>query len=533
MTDIEITLLKQLETITQERDLLLKRCHQSEQAYTLLLDQLKQMLRHRFGQKSERHIDPNNPQLSLIEGIIEPPLAEEPLSDVDIPEQDEPELPDNVGDIKTNKQRKKPPQGFADHLPRKEVVIAVKEHDKTCQCGCQKLVVNHQRHERLNYIPPVYEILVELREVVACPKGCRGAMATADKPKHILPKAKVTESVLAHIIVSKLDDRQPYYHLEKQFEKRAGFIYPRQTMARSAIDCANPLQPLYNLMKDEVIDYDVGALDATTLQVLNEPDRPARRKSYAYCFRGGAPSKEVILYEYNAMEHKNFVNDWFAGFSGALHCDADPFFERLFSADEVNASFCNAHARRKFEPIANATKGDGLAKDAMGFYRRIYRIERLAKDEQMTSQQRYALRQRMTLPIMTEFKAWLDEHHPTVLPKSPLGKAFNYCLKHWDGLCRFLDDGRLEVDNNLTEQEIKPFVIARKNFMFCSSVSGANALCLHFSLIRTAKRHGLDPYRYYVKILEDIPYCEAVEDYEALLPWNIKLDKVGAVKAAA
>jgi transposase len=245
-------------------------------------------------------------------------------------------------------------------------------------------VINLQRHERLNYIPPVYEIIVELREVVACPKGCQGEMVTAEKPKHILPKAKVTESVLAHIIVSKLDDRQPYYHLEKQFDKRAGFIYSRQTMARSTIDCANPLQPLFNLLKDEVIDYDVGALDATTLQVLNEPGRPATTKSYAYCFRGGAPGKEVILYEYNALKHKHFVNDWFAGFSGSLHCDADPFFERLFSGDEVNASFCNAHARRKFEPIANATKGDGLAKEAMRFYRRIYRFERLAKDEKMT-----------------------------------------------------------------------------------------------------------------------------------------------------
>ena len=88
------------------------------------------------------------------------------------------------------------------------------------------------------------------------------------------------------------------------------------------------------------------------------------------------------------------------------------------------------------------------------------------------------------------------------------------------------------MDNNLTEQEIKPFVIARKNFMFATSVDGANALCLHFSLIRTAKLHGLDPYRYYVKVLEQIPYCETPEDYEALLPWNIELPRVGAVKDA-
>ncbi|MGK0442678.1 MAG: transposase [Pseudohongiellaceae bacterium] len=111
MTDIEFTLLKQPEAITQERDLLLKKCHQSEQAYILLMDQLKQMLRHRFGQKSERYIDPNNPQLPLIEGV-----TEEPLSDVDAPEQSVPELPDNVVDINSKKQRKKAQQGFADHL---------------------------------------------------------------------------------------------------------------------------------------------------------------------------------------------------------------------------------------------------------------------------------------------------------------------------------------------------------------------------------------------------------------------------------
>lgn len=151
----------------------------------------------------------------------------------------------------------------------------------------------------------------------------------------------------------------------------------------------------------------------------------------------------------------------------------------------------------------------------------------------MAPEQRYALRQQETKPIMVEFKRWLDEHYLTVLPKSPLGKAFSYCLNYWDGLCRFLDDGRLEADNNLTEQEIKPFVIARKNFLFASSVSGAMALCLHFSLIRTAKRHNLDPYKYYVKVLKAIPYCETIEDYEALLPWNIELGKVGATVGVA
>ena len=528
MTATEKALQSQIDQLTHELDIMRKRCAQSEEAYTALMDQLKQMLRHRFGRKSERYIDPENPQTSFDED-----MALDINQDEETTEADQPTTEDNVVDIKPHQRRKKANHAFAGHLPRKEIIISAKDHDKACQCGCQKSVIDHERHERLNYQPPVYEVLVELREIVACPKGCQGGVVTAEKPKHILPKAKFTESVLAHIIVSKLDDRQPYYHLEKQFERRAGFGLSRQTMARSTIECSQALQPLVNLMKDQAIDYDIGALDATSLQVLNEPGRPATIKSYVYCMRGGPPDKKVILYEYNAHKHKQFVNDWYAGFKGTLHCDGDPFFDLLFESSDIDPSFCNTHARRKFEPIALASKRPGLAKQAMAFYKRIYRIERKAKDEEMTAEERYALRQKMTKPIMIEFKQWLDENFPTVLPKSPLGKAFKYCLKFWDGCCLFLEDGRLEIDNNLTEQEIKPFVIARKNFLFASSVKGAEALCLHFSLIRTAKQHNLDPYKYYVKVLEAIPHCQTVEDYEALLPWNIKLDKVGTISEVA
>ena len=115
---------------------------------------------------------------------------------------------------------------------------------------------------------------------------------------------------------------------------------------------------------------------------------------------------------------------------------------------------------------------------------------------------------------------------PLVPPKSPIAKAINYTLRHWDGLTRFCEDGRYLIDNNHTEREIKPFVIARKNFLFAGSQEGARALCLHFSLIRSAKPHKIDPYQYYVEIMKAVPHCETAEDYEALLPWNIDLVKV-------
>jgi transposase len=157
----------------------------------------------------------------------------------------------------------------------------------------------------------------------------------------------------------------------------------------------------------------------------------------------------------------------------------------------------------------------------MEFYKRLYKVERKAKDKPLTPEQRQKLKQKESRPIMEAFKQWLGKFAPTTLPKSLLGKAFRYTLKFWDGLCGYLDDGRLDMDNNLIEQEIKPFMIARQNFMFAASVDGANAFCLYFSLIRTAEKHNLDPYRYYVAVLEKIPYCKTVEEYEQLLPWNI------------
>jgi len=162
----------------------------------------------------------------------------------------------------------------------------------------------------------------------------------------------------------------------------------------------------------------------------------------------------------------------------------------------------------------------------------LYRIERQATAQELTPEQRWALRQAHARPLMAQFKDWLESHHPSVLPKSTLGKAFHYALVRWDGFCAYLDDGRIEIDNNLTEQQVKPFVIARKNFLFAHSVAGANALCVHFSLIRTAKQHGLDPYRYYGAILKAVPHCQRVEDYEALLPWNMT-SEAGAVSARA
>jgi len=522
---------EEFNAIKLELDLYKKKFDQANTAYQQLLHNFKQFQRNRFGSKSERFVDENNPQADLFAALVDDDFT---LDEEERKEEEE----SNVINIAAYKRRKKKNHKFPPNLPRREVII--KAEDRICVCGKEKKLIRYEITELLNCIPEVFEVIEQKREVLACSCGCN-SITTAALPKRILPKVKITESTLAHIIVSKLDDRQPLYHQEKRFDTRFGIDLSRNILARWFIASSKALQPLINLLKDEIIDYDVASCDATGIQVLDEPNRKPTQKSYLYCNRGGRPDKKVIFYNYNAEKHKLFLADWFDEFKGFLHTDAQNIFDDLENAGKIKLVYCNAHARRKFEPIAKAVKTDGLAKHAMRIYRKLYKIEREAKNEKKQQelpeekfyQLRYKIRQEKSKQIMEEFKIWLDKNHPETLPKSPLGKAFYYALKHWNGLTKFLEDGRLEFDNNLTEQQIKPVVIARKNFLFCKSVAGVKAVCSHMSLIRTAKEHGFDPYRYYAAILEQIPACQTLEDYEKLLPWNIELEKVRKAKNKA
>ena len=476
------------------------------------IEQLQHMIadlrRHRFGAKSERFEHPAQGKLELDNGSTIQPL-EEAFDETTIPAHKRKKR------SKSNKE-----------LPRRIVIVPVEEKDKQCACGNEKSLIRYEVTEKLDYRPATFEIVEQRREVVACKNDCEHSIITASVPPTILPKVPVTESLLAHIIVSKFDDRQPLYHLEKQFALRFSINVSRQNMSRWVVDAAKPLMPLLNGLKDSIIDHDIASMDATTLQVLNEPGRNPTTKSYAYCFRGGGDKKEAITYEYNEKEHKQFVKDWFEGFSGAVHSDADSFFGDLYAQTNVEPLLCNAHARRKFEAITKTTKKKGLAHHAMSVYAKLYHIERKMKAEKRTFDEIKTIRQEKSAPLLINFKQWLEEKQPLVPPKSPIAKAINYTLRHWDGLTRFCEDGRYLIDNNHTEREIKPFVIARKNFLFAGSQEGARALCLHFSLIRSAKLHKLDPYQYYVEIMKAISHCKTTDDYEKLLPWNIDLVKV-------
>ena len=483
---------KQIQQLLTQQEKIIeleKRCEQYQQAYESLTFQVKELLRHRFGARSERVIDQEFGQGDLFAG-----------QSFDLPKKnEEQESAEDSIDVPAHsrKKKKKDTSGY----PRLIEIVELPEAEKTCNCGCQKKLLRYETKELYHYQPAEFYIVEQRREVMACPKGCEQSLKTAPAPKQVLPKVKATESLLAHVVVSKIHHRQPLYHLEKYMD---AIGVSRETMARWLIQLVEPLQPIFNLMKDALIEYDIASTDATNLQVLNEPGRRAQTKSYVYCARGGPPNKSVVLYDYQYEDHKSYLESWFAGFEGSIHMDAAPVFDKLIGQANIHAAFCHAHARRYFEKVKKQAKKQGLAHEALRYYKQLYAIERQAKEQQLTPEQRHILRQEKSKPLLNKMHQWMMEQAPATLPKSPLGKAFAYCLKHWEGFKQFLSDGRIEIDNNHTEQEIKPFVIARKNFMFANSQAGARALCMHFSLIRTALQHQKDPYHYYTHLLKQL-----------------------------
>jgi transposase len=326
---------------------------QAARAYDQLLFALKQFQRREFGAKSEHFKDQAVQQWDMFSQVP-----------AKLPEQDDNSVPEtDVASTRLDKKKRhKKSQHFAKGLPRREIIIPAENKQEN------DVVIRYEEKEYLHYIPPVYEVVIEKREVVKSVDPDTGLVKlyAAPAPKRLL-QSGVTENFLAHIIVGKIYDCQPLYHLEKKFSARFNFICPRNKLARWFIDSAQALQPLVNLLRDEVLDYDVASCDPTHIQVLNEPGRLATQKSYIYTIRGGPPEREVSVFEYHPEEHKDFLQDWFSGFEGYLQVDGQNIFDIFKGNPKVKLAYCNVHSRRKFEPIAKGATQSGLAIEAMRF----------------------------------------------------------------------------------------------------------------------------------------------------------------------
>ena len=423
----------------------------------------------------------------------------------------------------TRKKRGRKP--LPDNLPRVDVVHEIPESERHCDHDGQLLVeIGEVISEQLDIIPAKIQVIRHIRKKYAC--NCGQCIKTAPLPAQPIPKSMASPGLLAHITVSKYQDALPLYRQETILQ-RIGVDIPRATLANWMIRAGALIQPLINLLQDRLLAYDIIQMDETTVQVLKEDGKAAQSKSYLWLQRGGPPDQPVVLYDYDPGRGAGVPMRLLTGFTGYLQTDGYDGYNAVVAKNKLMHVGCMAHARRKFSEAVKAQgkkKKRGKAHRGLALIQKLYRVEKQAR--KLDAEDRHACRQQQARPVLDELRAWLDEALLQVPPTSATGKALNYLNREWGKLIRYLDDGRLEIDNNGAENAIRPFVVGRKNWLFSDSVKGVKASANLYSLIETAKANGLEPYAYLRYLFTELPKAETVEAIEALLPGNLNKDQI-------
>jgi transposase len=484
----------------KKHDEVVARNAQLQSKVITLQEQLNLALARRYAASSEK-IAPDQIRL-FDEAEVE--AQAEPVEEVAIT------VPEHT---RRKRGRKKLPEA----LPRIDVIHELADDERACPHDGKPLTeIGAVTSEQLDIIPAKIQVIRHIRKQYAC--SCGHCIKTAALPPQPIPKSLASPGLLAHITVSKYQDALPLYRQETILQ-RIGVDLPRATLANWMIQAGKLIQPLINLLRDRLLAYDILQMDETPVQVLKEPGKTAQSKSYLWVQRGGPPDQAVVLYDYDPGRGAGVPKRLLDGFQGYLQTDGYDGYNAVVAVNGLTHVGCMAHARRKFNEAVKAQgkkKQRGKAHRGLALIQKLYRVEKQIR--KLTPEACHAHRYRHARPILDELRAWLDDVLPQVPPTSATGRALNYLNNEWDKLIRYLDDGRLAIDNNGAENAIRPFVVGRKNWLFSTSVKGVKASANLYSLIETAKANGLEPYAYLRRVFTELPQADSVEALEALLP---------------
>ena len=486
--------------------------HLYQSEIKILNEQIKSLQDKLFGSKTEKvHWDDN--QLSLFD-IPEPecPILEEPEK-ITVPSH-------------TRKKGGRKP--LPENLPRIEVIHELTEEERQCGCGRLKTRSGQEVSEQLDIIPSKMQVIRNIRYKYAC-KNCEGVeddgptISIARMPEQMIPKSMATPGLLAHILVAKFADALPFYRQEKQFV-RIGVELSRSTMCNWAIKVAQVCEIMLGFMQAHILNGLVINIDETTVQVLKVEKRS---KCYMWVFKGGTPDKPVIMFQYHPTRSGDVASQFLNGYQGIVQTDGYAGYNFLDTKIGIIHVACWVHSRRKFTDVVKAlgrqkgTPSSGNAGAALKYISKLYKIEKQAREQELSADDLYKVRQEKAVPILNEFKKWLDAKVDKAAPKSLLGKAIGYTLGQWHRLILYVEDGNVGPDNNVVENAIRPFVIGRKNWLFNCTTEGANASACIYTLIETAKANGLEPYWYLKYLFENLPEAMTADEFIALMPQNI------------
>jgi transposase len=470
-----------------------------------LVQIIKEMQRHRFGRRAETL--PEDQMLLALEDVEQTEAGDAAAAESKSP----------AARSEAARRRRRNRGALPAHLPRIETIVDI--DDKTCPCCKGELHrIGEDVSERLDVIPAQFRVLVTRRPKYAC-RACEEGVAQAPAPARLIEGGLPTEATVAHVLVSKYADHLPLYR-QAQIYARQGIDLDRSTLADWVGHAAWHLRPVHERLLEHIRASTKIFADETTAPVL-DPGRGRTKTGQLWTYArddrpwGGAdPPIAVYVYAQNRKSEQPLAH--LAGFTGVVQVDGYAGYRALAQRNSVRLAFRWSHVRRRFYELAAAGPAP-IASEALERIGALYAVEKDIRGR--NPDERRAARQEKSRPIVDALEPWLREKLTLISQKTKLAEAIRYALSRWDGLTRFVDDGRVEIDSNVVERAIRPIALNRKNALFAGSDGGAENWAIVASLIETCKLNGVDPQAYMADTLSKIIDGHLASKLDELMPW--------------
>lgn len=482
--------------------------------------QLKGLQRGKFGPSSEKGSHKSKD------------LDEKVANDGDVGNSETPNVDDTQKGVgSTNATTTKKKRGMRGkqslenpkHLRREQRIIEP-DPAQFCSCGCGTMRMGDQVIEKLAHKPAEIYVIEEVYPKYTC-RNC-DRFIQAKVPGRVFDYTKFDDSMAAGILVAKYADFLPLYRLEQIFG-RSGARLNRGTLSRLVMKAGAALKPIYEALLADIKSGSKLFADETRVPIL-EPGLRRTKTCYAWAIcrddrRWRGNSFPAVAFHFSTSREGRHAETILEGYNGVLQVDGYAGYNRLMREERADGpltlAFCWAHARRKFEYVEKST-GSAEAREVLNRIGALYAIEKELQGGQASASVRQAVREARSRPIVDTLFVSLERLNSRILMKSALGEAISYTLKLREGLRIFLNDGRVEMDNNPVENTIRPLALLRKNVLFAGSEFGGEVWTMMSSLIGTCKLNGIEPHAYFSWVFAKLANKLPLSEYGKLLPWR-------------
>ena len=343
-------------------------------------------------------------------------------------------------------------------------------------------------------------------------KNSEGSVVIASLPVRALPKSIAGVSLIAHIIVRKFVEHMPFYRQIQAFERDYRWQIPSSTINDWFVSVCTMLEPLYEILKQRVLESGYMQVDESPIQVLdNNNKKGSSHRGYQWVYH--SPEERLLFFDYHKGRDMEGPKRILEQYTGLLQSDGYNVYDTLAKQKSMVIAACLVHVRRYFYKSKDNDKQ--RAEHALNVFSKIYDEETNFKE--LSPQQRKEQRDQRIKPMLISLKTWVEEQSVYVLPQSPIGKAMAHLQTQWPKIMELFNDGRYELDNNLIENKIRPLALGRKNYLFAGSHEGAQRIAMMYSFLGSCVANGKNPMEWLENTLEKINDTK-LKDLQVLLP---------------